>query len=386
LDSTEEWRPAIITADSKQAPCYSVDWCFKPFKPKKEKVQQKTGSWKGNVRLEIVSAAGLRNADSGFRQGKSDPYVIFSVKNKSEIEELQTETINDTLNPTWDFKQEIGPLDENDTLVFKVMDKDPSVKPGGDDCIGGCELDMKSAKPHGRVGGIFAESLQLFDVKNSRWFGKQQKESSNKLDQTAGSIYVKLVAMETETQPLGEDACMFLPMAASGARLVKERGNIWKVIGQKVSGPTEEPARYAGLQYYRSKDLSDPIKGRMAQHEDTVEGYKEEKSDWLRVKEDVLLAPRVPLMSGTYNDIHEEVLPEATNLRRMGFSDWEIEAHLNKDLDEVWEKKKGTGAGGAKPPKITVDIIRAYMQRVDYMAIRGIDAAKKAEDPKTMTR
>jgi len=90
---------------------------------------------------------------------------------------------------------------------------------------------------------------------------------------------------------------------------------------------------------------------------------------------DVLLAPRSPLIEVYVHPDHKEFLEQAKTLRTMGKSDWEIEAMLNKSLQErqAKESKDGSVSGDRPPPPpITVDVIRSYMQHRD-----ADEAAKK---------
>jgi hypothetical protein len=100
-------------------------------------------------------------------------------------------------------------------------------------------------------------------------------------------------------------------------------------------------------------------------------------------KSDVLLAPRCPMIDVYVHPDHVELLEQAKTFRQIGKSDWEIEVMLNKSLDDkvAAEQKGATNEGANRPPRITVDIIRNYLQRrdaVDASKSGGADAAKKA--------
>lgn len=93
-------------------------------------------------------------------------------------------------------------------------------------------------------------------------------------------------------------------------------------------------------------------------------------------KSDILMAPRCPLIDIYVHPRHAEVLEQAKTLRTLGKSDWEIEVMLNKELDTKWEMRKKEGRDldeGSRPPRITVDIIRTYLQRHD-----AVDASKSS--------
>jgi len=85
-----------------------------------------------------------------------------------------------------------------------------------------------------------------------------------------------------------------------------------------------------------------------------------------RDRTDVLLAPRCPKFDDQVVPEHKQYLEQAKMLRASGKSDWEIETVLNKLLDDKWEDHKeqnGIEKNTDKWPRITVDIIRAYLQR-----------------------
>jgi len=87
-------------------------------------------------------------------------------------------------------------------------------------------------------------------------------------------------------------------------------------------------------------------------------------------KASVLLAPRTPAITDMEDPRHKELLEQASTLRSSGKSDWEIEALLKKLLDDRWEQDKQEKAldESQRPPPISVDIIRTYLQRKDAQA------------------
>jgi len=100
-------------------------------------------------------------------------------------------------------------------------------------------------------------------------------------------------------------------------------------------------------------------------------------------KQDVLLAPRCPMVDAYVHPDHVELLDQARTFRQIGKSDWEIEVMLNKSLDDKWnaDHKEASDESGAKPPRITVDIIRNYLQRGDFQEANkagGEQLSKKA--------
>jgi len=90
----------------------------------------------------------------------------------------------------------------------------------------------------------------------------------------------------------------------------------------------------------------------------------DDKGDCQLDRSSILMAPRMPKLDHYVHPKHMEVLKQAKSLRQLGKSDYEIEAMLNKILDE--QNKPGTGVdkekmASTKPPRITVDIIKKYM-------------------------
>jgi len=82
----------------------------------------------------------------------------------------------------------------------------------------------------------------------------------------------------------------------------------------------------------------------------------------------VLLAPRLARFDDQTHPLHKEILGQAKLLRMSGKSDWEIEANLNKVMDAKWEEMKKNNEvqdTSQKPPRITVDQIRLFVQRQD---------------------
>ncbi|CAE7447438.1 unnamed protein product [Symbiodinium natans] len=91
-------------------------------------------------------------------------------------------------------------------------------------------------------------------------------------------------------------------------------------------------------------------------------------------KSAVLLAPRAPKIDDNTDPRHQAVLKQARRLRSSGKSDWEIEAYLNKLLEKQWEEREAqrnreeNPEAEPKPPRLTIDQIRAYLQREEGQA------------------
>jgi hypothetical protein len=82
-------------------------------------------------------------------------------------------------------------------------------------------------------------------------------------------------------------------------------------------------------------------------------------------KSDILMVPRCPLVDAYVHPEHVELLEQARTFRQIGKSDWEIEVMLNKSLDDKWSgaDAKTQNDEASRPPRITVDIIRTYLQQ-----------------------
>jgi len=102
------------------------------------------------LKLTIVSARGLRDADWVPGAGKSDPYCVCEIAGKPREAKVQTKVINDTLDPVWEHQAELPGFRQGDTLVFKVWDKDL----GKSDFLGELHLESAQFCPHGFDGEL----------------------------------------------------------------------------------------------------------------------------------------------------------------------------------------------------------------------------------------
>lgn len=98
----------------------------------------------GTLRVTVVAAYNLRNADMGMIRNMSDPYVVARM---GPYKAEQTHVVEGDLNPVWDhsFSFEADRLDSE--FYFKVMDKDRDA----DDLLGALrvnfrDLDLRSCK------------------------------------------------------------------------------------------------------------------------------------------------------------------------------------------------------------------------------------------------
>lgn len=87
-------------------------------------VPQGLGKRKFKIELNIISAAGLGNADT---MNKSDPYCTFRVPNtepkKNFITEGRTKTAPRNLEPVWNFKKVLE-YSGTEPIEFQVWDSD----------------------------------------------------------------------------------------------------------------------------------------------------------------------------------------------------------------------------------------------------------------------
>jgi len=109
------------------------------------------------VRLRIIGARALRNADKAFFGNKSDPYCVCQVLGKPTLQ-LRTPTINRCLDPEWNFMGELNGVRRGDELEFVVWDED-TLK--GPDLLGKARLAFDQFRPCG-----FSGELELTDTGN----------------------------------------------------------------------------------------------------------------------------------------------------------------------------------------------------------------------------
>jgi len=102
------------------------------------------------LKITIVSARGLRDADWLPGAGKSDPYCVCEIAGKPKEAKIQTKVINNNLNPVWEHDAEVSGFEQGDTLVFKVYDKDVLRS----DLLGELHLDSAQFCPQGFEGEL----------------------------------------------------------------------------------------------------------------------------------------------------------------------------------------------------------------------------------------
>eukprot|EP00931_Biecheleriopsis_adriatica_P019967 TRINITY_DN13465_c0_g1_i1.p1 TRINITY_DN13465_c0_g1~~TRINITY_DN13465_c0_g1_i1.p1 ORF type:complete len:1234 (+),score=274.20 TRINITY_DN13465_c0_g1_i1:132-3833(+) len=103
------------------------------------------------IRVTMVSASGLRNADMG---GKSDPYCTCEIAQRTRPQKVQTKTINDTLDPVWNDRRDISDYLPGEALRFAVWDSDPGKSAINDDLLGQVIVSSVQFWPGGYEGEL----------------------------------------------------------------------------------------------------------------------------------------------------------------------------------------------------------------------------------------
>ncbi|XP_047484093.1 LOW QUALITY PROTEIN: extended synaptotagmin-1-like [Penaeus chinensis] len=101
----------------------------------------------GVIRLNVIEAQNLMKKDIGIMgTGKSDPYCILRLG----AQKFQTKTINNTVNPKWDFCCEfLTEVIQSQELDFELFDLDDG--PGRDEFLGRANLDVQEIWKNGEV-------------------------------------------------------------------------------------------------------------------------------------------------------------------------------------------------------------------------------------------
>lgn len=101
----------------------------------------------GVLRIQVIEAQNLMKKDVGLMgMGKSDPYCILRLG----AQKFQTKTINNTINPKWDFYCEYLVNDiRGQELDIKIFDDDDG--PNEDDLLGRANLDVHDIWQSGEV-------------------------------------------------------------------------------------------------------------------------------------------------------------------------------------------------------------------------------------------
>mmetsp|Transcript_76677 Transcript_76677/g.232423 ORF Transcript_76677/g.232423 Transcript_76677/m.232423 type:complete len:256 (-) Transcript_76677:39-806(-) len=88
------------------------------------------------LKIVIISAKGLRDADPVPFQGKSDPYCVCEIQGRPKSR-VQTEVVSGSRNPEWNFEAELENYQPGTPLIFTVYDQDYNM----DDFLGTVTLD-----------------------------------------------------------------------------------------------------------------------------------------------------------------------------------------------------------------------------------------------------
>ncbi|CAG8668188.1 6739_t:CDS:2, partial [Dentiscutata heterogama] len=135
-------RKNIVLADSTSKGFKNIQFIIQPFHPVKK--------CNGVVRLELVSAEGLKNVDS-FLAGLSDPYVrILHADNSKDII-AQTKVIDNDLNPVWNEVHYLPVKYIGEKFILEVMDFNTIIKHRP---LGNCQLDTCELIKEGTPNGI----------------------------------------------------------------------------------------------------------------------------------------------------------------------------------------------------------------------------------------
>ncbi|XP_011689856.1 PREDICTED: extended synaptotagmin-2 isoform X1 [Wasmannia auropunctata] len=102
----------------------------------------------GVLRIHVVEAKHLMKKDIGMLgKGKSDPYAVINVG----AQEFRTKTIDNTVNPKWDFWCEFiveEGLGAYNTMVTQLFDKDNAAQ---DDPLGRATIEVNQVKKKGTI-------------------------------------------------------------------------------------------------------------------------------------------------------------------------------------------------------------------------------------------
>jgi len=110
-----------------------------------------SGVCSGPLRISILGASGLRNADWAPGTGVSDPYCTCEIRGKPHAAKIETHVVKNNLDPTWDYEAELPEFAAGDCLVFKVCDQDFGKS---DDFLGTLSLMSEQFYPHGFDGAL----------------------------------------------------------------------------------------------------------------------------------------------------------------------------------------------------------------------------------------
>jgi len=111
------------------------------------KVEYHPPRFEGLLDISIVSADGLYNADGGFMQGVSDPFVRVLIDNDRVA---KTKTVKNDLSPVWNETLKVAVTGEHTTLFLVVHDDDHL---SCDDCLGHIKISAAELMEKNQVAG-----------------------------------------------------------------------------------------------------------------------------------------------------------------------------------------------------------------------------------------
>jgi preprotein translocase subunit YajC len=101
--------------------------------------------------VSIQGAVGLRDADI---ISKSDPYCVCQLEGKPDSK-VETQTVNDNLEPLWNFEARMVSYVQGDALTFEIYDKDMGILK--DDFLGRAKLTSEQIGAYGFFGDLQLE-------------------------------------------------------------------------------------------------------------------------------------------------------------------------------------------------------------------------------------
>eukprot|EP00009_Paramoeba_aestuarina_P007631 CAMPEP_0201524408 /NCGR_PEP_ID=MMETSP0161_2-20130828/21711_1 /ASSEMBLY_ACC=CAM_ASM_000251 /TAXON_ID=180227 /ORGANISM="Neoparamoeba aestuarina, Strain SoJaBio B1-5/56/2" /LENGTH=468 /DNA_ID=CAMNT_0047923779 /DNA_START=92 /DNA_END=1498 /DNA_ORIENTATION=+ len=107
--------------------------------------------FEGKLEVEVFNADGLYNADGGFMQGVSDPYVALMIDSDKVRE---TSTVKNDLSPEWNETLNVCVTGEHTTIFLVVHDDDHA---SCDDCLGHVKINASELMEKNEI----TETLQL---------------------------------------------------------------------------------------------------------------------------------------------------------------------------------------------------------------------------------
>merc|ERR1712241_908357 len=110
----------------------------------------------GALRLTVIKAINLRDADWLPGGGKSDPYVQVEIPGKPHAT-WKTRVVNSNTNPMWNETHEFALWAPGDQLIFTVFDSDPMKR---DDVLGKVVLRSEQFYPQGIAGDLLLEGTR----------------------------------------------------------------------------------------------------------------------------------------------------------------------------------------------------------------------------------